>query len=428
MRKSGRQVTRTARSIALGSILAIAWIAPAALHADSALDREFGTPRAGLSGRERAMGGAGAALDGNPTALLGIPATMALGRGTRLQFTGDVGRASETRYVPLYDTFDSYVADAAIAVNDHVTGEFGGGVAMTRREWRGVTLGIASYERFDPRHDYQDERRTTATTDEVVAERFITTRGTLRGTSFGAAYPLPWWDTAVGVAVTHYGGTITDRDALVSRVANVSGLTLAETRDLSGTSLTLGAHGRIGNRLDAALAWESGPKLHDDFTTWSDDSITSAPNAHRNAFYPPRVTLAGAYRPRNTLRTTFVTDVIWTGWSNIRDPRDPSLRFNDTWDVRFGLEHVYANTLPARIGFRYERAPQTSEADRVAFTFGVGYKLDRVALDLSSEVSRRQSWQDPVWARVDQGPAIGAGSDRVQDGLMRLSVDATWEF
>jgi hypothetical protein len=45
----------------------------------------------------------------------------------------------------------------------------------------------------------------------------------------------------------------------------------------------------------------------------------------------------------------------------------------------------------------------------------VGYESDRFALDFAGEIGKAISRQEPLWPRDEQGPAVGAGMDRVED-------------
>jgi hypothetical protein len=173
---------------------------------------------------------------------------------------------------------------------------------------------------------------------------------------------------------------------------------------------------------------ETEAVLHDDYTTWEDGTVTTGPESSREVHVPYRVQGGASYRPRNTLRTTFVMDAVWQPWTELRDPALAQAPAHDAWDVRFGLEHVYANTLPGRIGFRYTRAPQQAGADRVTFTFGMGFALEPFQLDVSGEVGKMTSRQDPLWPRDEQGPAVGAGRDRVEDTLVRIYLGTRLAF
>jgi len=202
----------------------------------------------------------------------------------------------------------------------------------------------------------------------------------------------------------------------------------AVSRRISGHSVTLGAAWRTGDRLDLGLAYETAPRLHEDYTRWQDDSVVSAPRSNVDARLPSRLLFGVAYRPRNALRTTFALDGVYTPWSDLRDPLLPDAGFVDTWDLRFGLEHVYYNGLPGRIGFRYARSYALREADRATFTFGLGYHPGRIALDLSGEIGKRISRQEPLWPREEQGAAVGTGRDRVEDTVLRLFLGAELGF
>ena len=418
------------RRVTMMAAAALMLVGGSALAATN-LERAYGTPEIGLSARSRGMGGAGAALEGGVFSLVDNPAALALAKGTRLEIVAGVGRVSENRFVPLFDTFDSYVDETAIAVNDNLYGTANGG-ALYERGWV-VAAGV--FQRFDPRYDYYDERRSTATTDQLLAERFIRTTGVINSFTIGGAVPFGirgaeryFTRGAVGASVNWYYGNLEDRDALVPHATTVSGYVETLNRSLTGLSLTVGGTVEVSERVRAALAWETGPLLTNEFSASIDDSVISTPPLSRGLHLPPRVQGGIAYRPRNTMLTTFAMDVIWMPWSWIHDEMAPGQELLDTWDVRFGLEHVYYNRLPGRIGFRYQRSYEMREADRVTFTLGGGYQVDRFALDLSTELGKRVSRQEPVWPRDEQGPAVGAGMDRVEDTVLRFYLGTQVRF
>ena len=144
----------------MGMVLGAALAAGPAV-ADSALDRYFGTPELGSSVRSRSMGGAGSALDQGAYSLVDNPAGIAIFRGSRFDLGVGLLRASETRFVPLFDTFDSYVDDAAIAINNHQYAALQGGIVWDPGLANGLAVGFGLFDRFDPRYDYSDERRST---------------------------------------------------------------------------------------------------------------------------------------------------------------------------------------------------------------------------------------------------------------------------
>jgi hypothetical protein len=395
--------------------------------ADTALDRYFGTPELGQSVRARSMGGAGSALNHGAYSLVDNPAGMAVTRGSRADVGISLSRLSELRFVPLFDTFDSYVDDAAIAVNDHQYAAMTGGIAWDPGLAQGLVLGVGVFDRYDPRYDYYDERRSTATSDQLLAERFITTRGVLRATSLGAAVPF-LSGSAVGASINWYGGNLTSRDALVPHASTSTASVSELERRLSGVSLTVGGSARLDERLQAGVAIETPCRLDDDYTQVQDGVVISPASSSAHQDLPLRVQGGAAFRPRNAHRTTFAMDVVWMDWSSVEDDLQPSLELRDTWDIRFGLEHVYYNTLPGRIGFRYSHSYIQREADSAALTLGIGYRIQNISVDFGGELVKRTSWQEPVWPRDEQGPAVGAGNDRVEDTSARITLGLQASF
>jgi hypothetical protein len=399
-------------------------------QAASFLDRPYGTLVAGASPRARALGGAGAALAQGVHGLSDNPATLTFERGSRLSLTGTMLRTSENRFVPLFDTFDSYVDETAIAINDATFYALNGGVTLDRWGKNGPVLAAAIFDRLDPRYHYFDERRSTATTDQVVAHRYIDTEGVLRALAAGVAMPLSDGDASVGVALNYYFGTITDRDATVpygpgSTATPVD--TMVERR-LAGYSLSFGVAARAGERLSMGMAVETPPVLDDEYTLWRDGVALSPPGASGELALPMRFQVGVAYRPRNSLETTFVMDAVFQPWSRVRDELRPEVELENVWETRFGVEHVFYNDLPARFGFRYASSYTAEEADRATLTLGMGYRADRFRIEAAGEVGKRISRQQPLWPREEQGPAVGLGRDRVEDTSVQLTLGADYRF
>ena len=395
----------------------------------SFLDRAYGTPELGLSARSRGMGGAGAAMGNGVFSLVDNPANLVLLRGNRAQFTGALSRASENRLVPLFDTFDSFVDETAIASNDNGYGDLQGGVVLDNWGSRGVIVSGGVFTRYDPRYDYFDELRTSDTSDTLRNNKIIQTQGLLRTATVGLA--LPFGDgSGLGIAVNYYFGTLTDREALVSLATSdyASATESRLERKLDGFSVTLGTSVYVDERLRVGASMETKPQLHDDYTAWTDGEVTSPEESSGDLELPMRFQGGLTYRPRNTFQTLFAADVVYTPWSEIVDHLTPDQELQDTWEARFGLEHVFYNKLPGRIGFRYGQSYAMDEADRVAFTFGFGYLVEQFKIDLAGEVGKTTSRQEPVRPRDEQGVAVGLGQDHVKDTLFRVSMGVEYGF
>src|SRR6185295_3072142 len=140
--------------------------------------------------------------------------------------------------------------------------------------------------------------------------------------------------------------------------------------------------------------------------------------------------LGVAYRPRNSLRTTFSLDVARTYWEDLEDPilkANPLIALPDlrnTYEYRFGLEHIFYNDLPARIGFYYREAYAADEVDDAGIAFGSGYRFEKFDVGIAADVSKRNSRQNAITPRQTADPK----QDRVQDSLLKGSIDVRWHF
>ena len=401
------------------------WVSTAGAY--SLLDRAYGTQELGISARSRAMGGTGAALGQGVYSLVDNPAALSLMRGNRFQIDGYLARSSENRFVPVFDTFDSFVDETAIAVNDDGYASIQGGVAFDKWGPRGPVVAAGIFNRYDPRYDYFNEIRTADNSDIILGNHYIETGGVLRAFSLGASLPIE--DVAhVGAAVNYYFGTFRNRNALVAEPqADFDTEITRSERSVDGVSLTLGGAAQIDERIGVGASIETAPNLDDDATSWVNDTVIEESSGSGDLKLPLRVQGGFTYKPRNTLRTTFAGDFVYVPWSDLEDHLNPDVALQDTWDIRFGLEHVFYNDLAGRIGFRFAEAYAMEEADRATFTFGFGYIVEQIQIDLAGEVGKRNSRQEPVLER-DAGPRIGLGTDRIEDTLVRVFLGANYSF
>lgn len=395
------------------------------------VDRLYGSTQLGISPRSRAMGGAGSALGNGTYSLVDNPAALAFEPGSRIQLQGNMARVTEDRLVPLYDTFDSYVAMAAVAVNDHDYANLtGGGVFELKKS--GILLSAGIFDRYDPRYDYQDERRSTdypPARDRITSTLTIEEQGMLQSLTVGAGVPLLEKRLDVGAAVNYYFGTFTSSVDTV--FYNIDGSPASADRQhlersLSGYSVTLGVAAHVSERISVGLAFETPPQLSQDATFSSNDVPDSTVSGDLDL--PLRVQGGVVYHPRNTFQTTFAADIVYMPWAHITDTVLPSQDYEDSWQVRFGLEHIFYNKLPGRIGFTYGNSYALSEADIAVFTFGFGYLSGPLRLDLAGEVFKRNSYQAPFRAHASEGPYIGTGDDSVQDSVVRVTLGANYAF
>ena len=99
-----------------------------------------------------------------------------------------------------------------------------------------------------------------------------------------------------------------------------------------------------------------------------------------------------------------------------------SLNLRNTWDLRVGVEHVFYNDLPFRVGFRYLENYADPESARSLYSLGLGYLFGKLGLDVTGIYGRQTSRQpflfDPSYGAF---PAP-ASDERVEDSVTVVTL------
>ncbi len=126
----------------------------------------------------------------------------------------------------------------------------------------------------------------------------------------------------------------------------------------------------------------------------------------RTANWPMFAGVGIALKPNDNL--TITADVIYTNWKKLQDIpvsfEDPSwesleegskfiLRWEDTFDVKLGMQYKVSESFYLRAGFYTDKAPSPEETLNImlpnisynAFTGGFGYKKGKISLDFAVE-------------------------------------------
>ncbi len=410
--------------------LLVAAVGPAA--ADPALNTRYGDPATSLSAEIDAMAGTGTALYRGGFSNVLNPAMLTAGPDeTRVDGAFSLSQAHEDRFIPLFDTFTSYVTDTAIATNRHHY--FGTGFALARRlpvAWRPVTAALSLTDRYSFAYDFSEQIRDpdsfNSPRDAVLQERAVEIDGMLRALSGGAAIELGP-RVSLGVAAHYaFGGRdqtrqVRDYDAPASSLLENSDF------DMEGLNFTFGARLHVDERLELGLSYESplavtGNTLTETFYGAYPDSVRSLTGTTGVDY--PRAWRGGlAYRPRSAPRTVFTVDAAWREWSELDDSRlagDNPLLLEDALDVAIGIEHRFYNGLPVRFGFRRLDAYDDREVGASFFTAGVGLAAGGGTVSVSAELSKMTSINNHWFAY----PAdfVVERQARVEDTKFRLGV------
>jgi opacity protein-like surface antigen len=362
----------------------------------------------------------------------------------------DITQVNEDRFIPLYDTFDDLVAETAYALNRNTYTGLQGGILLAPPFAVRSALALGIYDRYDLDYDYFEEVRSNRSDppelrDTIEQFNQINVDGRLR--SISAGYGIELSSRAhLGLAGHYFFG---DLESVVSVTPVDAGADWTRLhRKLTGWGWTLGVHAKPIDRLGLAVAYEGPFSAKGDHTTtvYANGSEVADPTApaagEYQIDYPGILRFGLSLHPRNELRTTFAIEARRHFWAELEDTyraernrllseegADPTeLRLRDTWDLRLGLEHVFYNGMPVRIGFRYLENYTNDETERSIFSAGIGYTFGAMRVDVTGQYQRQTSRQPFLFEDGASGDPNPPLNPKVEDSVLRLMVGISRAF
>ena len=408
---------------------------------------EYGDQFAWHGAEINGMGGTGTALYRGGLSNIFNPAFLAEEQSVRLDAGFSLDQEHEDRFVPLFDSFDSYVTDMAIASNRYHYWQSGFSVAQRLNgEGRPVTVALSLTDRYPFQYNFYEEVRNpefypVEDRDILMEEREFEVSGALRNLSLGAGVELHE-RFAVGAAVHYAFGTRTETITLRDNWEEDGSYRFEEEMDLQGVNFTLGLKGKLNNRVDVGFAWESqlsadggtDGEMHyadpdSNFTSMSislDDTYFRYPNIFRGGV---------TFRPRTDPATVFTIELEYIPWHEMADSRYPGYdnprNLEDTKDVRIGLEHTFYNGMPLRFGFRHANSYLDRDAHCSFFSAGIGVPYQMGMFSASLELGKVTNDQVHIFPYDSDefGDAYTAAPQaRVEDTRFRLGVGYSLSF
>jgi hypothetical protein len=429
-------MTRLAWTVCLGVGLLTASVLPAS--GVPQIMTEYGDQMPWLGAEINAMGNTGTVLYRGGTSNIFNPAMLIREDGHRLDLGVALDQQHEDRFVPIFDGFESYVTDVAIASNRHHY--FNSGFAFAGRLLKGdfpLSVGVSLADRYPFTYTFEEEVRNPSgqpgnDRDAVLQARNREVTGILRNLSVGAGVDL-LDRLSVGAAVHYAFGTRTEVNTVRDFEEPADSYNHRDEHALDGVNFTLGVRGVVTERVEIGFAWESQLNANGEFNTTRPDTLGD-PIAPYEAEvrYPNAYRLGLAFRPRTDPRTVFSLEGEYKPWSELMDsetPRpDEGDRLEDTMDLRVGVEHTFYNGMPLRFGFRYYDSYADAEANASVFSAGVGAPFGNGMFSVSLELSKISSVQDhqfpyPEGDPLDPDYPFNADpQSRVEDTRFRIGV------
>ncbi|MFC2088370.1 hypothetical protein ACFLSX_02125, partial [Calditrichota bacterium] len=103
--------------------------------------------------------------------------------------------------------------------------------------------------------------------------------------------------------------------------------------------------------------------------------------------YPLSLGFGLNYKFTNVLLARLNVDFEYTLWSETKDNLQPNLNLDDTYKIMVGVEHVFFDKVPFRVGFTYEPLREAREFTKTLLTAGTGMVFENFTVELAGGVS-----------------------------------------
>jgi len=382
-----------------------------------------------MSARELGLGGSGIAGGDVFSALSLNPALLSKGKGMLEFSTGiQLQKYVEDRSFPYYDSFVGYNDYGSYAYNEHWYQGFQGILAYN--PLRNLSIAAAHLPFKDMRYDYQEEVRDPVDrTDKLLGYNSVVQSGLFYHSSLAAAYqPFKNWSFGLqlGILLAEIDSTMN-----IDPVPD-SMQPLAEqqkrSRTLDGTPFlaSLGVHYKFDNRLSLGLNFRTPYEVKmKQVHSSSEDSLTYS--ANQSLSYPARVGGGLNYRFENVLAANISFDIVYDFWSGFEDNLN-STDYNDTYTLHTGIEHIFFDRIPLRVGFLYGTLRESKDFSRTVLTVGSGFEIQNLQLNLAGGVASQEYYQNDYFADSIYGIGDRSDSDRVKTNqyFVRIDLNYTW--
>jgi hypothetical protein len=372
------------------------------------------------------------------TGIAGAHALHAAGRNPALLTTmeeqiavfgaGMITRYEEDRAYPYYDNFGGFVDFGSYVYNSAWYGNFAWAANINLADLTGINLtaGLSSNPVLGFDYEYLEEVRTTGFTDEILAYNKIVSEGGFREYSVAAGIGL-FSGFSVGAKAGFITGTVDQKAEIFPVSDNLADIAQLETSAISLAKMPLrteiGLHFQVDpqfgigafaglpftvetenhyqlqtNDPDLPRILDPGLRMAPDFSagTAGYDS-TGESRESRTVKYPLRLGAGLEYRFTNILEARISADFEYVFWSDMTDNWSPGLSLSDIYIIKLGIEHIFFDQMPFRVGFNYQPLKESKNYTRSIFTLGIGLLFDGYQIDLGGGFENLTSNQEDLF-------------------------------
>jgi hypothetical protein len=392
--------------------------------------------------RSLSLGGGGSVSLNSPAAILYNPAALTqIDHFAAGQFSLSLRKLEERRSYPLYDRFSGIIGDGIYAVNDNWFSRPQGALAI-RLPLKGIpaiSLAAGSFTEVDQNYKYLEEVRQNIFGDSLEAYNRIDFTGALQRYSFAGAATLPFLPKlSLGVQAGILKGSLAYKKQIDFVKATEADILSSADRKLENTPLVLSFGGvyRVNERISA------GADVSLPYTVKYSATNESGEMLNEEIGYPMKVTGAFEYRARQELQARLNVDFTYEFWSNVTYSGSGASEnsvdnfgnvvpytweFSDVFDLKAGIEHIFYNQIPLRVGMQYRNSFRDKNETQTLLGAGTGYLASTWRLDVAGAFSRNSyRWPDLFDDALFGGNRSGSPIDNVEESYFFGQITFTY--
>lgn len=404
---------------------------------------DYGFENQYLTARSLGLAGAGVAGDDAYASVLINPALAVYSESWLNMNTGiSIYKLEEDRSYPYYDNFGGFLDYGSYVFNKYWYSQFYG-VITSRLPFESlmglsIATGFIPFQSFD--YDYLEEVRSGDYGDPLLGYNHLTSEGVLNAIPINLAIiPIngklmdKQVTLAIGGGIKLLTGSVELNEKIEVKRAEYFDTVrqLKYERELDnlpvipqvGIQIKYGNRFSIGSSLRFPYDLEFKNKVY-----LANTSADTSMIVNQKLSYPMRLSLGTEYRFQNILEARIFTDFIYTFWEDFEDSQKEDISFDNTFNIRAGIEHIFFNKVPFRIGFDYGTLRESKDYSQALLSAGTGFILNNVKVDMAVGISSLTYRQQDMYPNENFGYENATDADQVQWNHLYARIDVNYAF
>ena len=388
---------------------------------------DHGSQNKFANARTLAMGGTGVAGGAAVHGIMLNPALIALAeKQVEISVLGSIYNLEEDRSYPYYDNFGGFVDYGSYVYNSNTYADFGFSAILRLPflESNKLTAGISANPLIDFNYTYLEEVRSNTFGDALLAYNKINSEGVMReyALTLGAEVLE---QVSMGIKIGVVDGSIDRRIEIVPKDESLENIYTLESRESKLKNLPVNVNAGIHYRYDENFA--AGVVVRFPLTIETDVNIAAKASEMSGSAvlsnkvkYPLSLVTGIDYRFTNILEARLNFDFEYTFWSEMKDDFNKALKYSDTYAFKVGVEHIFFDRMPFRVGFNYQPLKENRQYTRTVLTAGVGILFDDFVIDLAGGLEGLTTNQTDLFDDGLYPPLVSRADnlDRVQANFL----------